>query len=77
MADPRRTGDAEASSIAAGDSVKEHCTRDERCSGTTKQMTTPGLVLSLLPVIARSLVSAHAAPRFHDHEDYYIWAEWT
>lgn len=34
MADPRRTGDAEASSIAAGDSVKEHCTRDERCSGT-------------------------------------------
>jgi hypothetical protein len=53
MADPRRTGDAEASSIAAGDSVKEHCTRDGRCSGTTKQMTTPGLVLSLLPVIAR------------------------
>ncbi|PWZ43719.1 hypothetical protein Zm00014a_023746 [Zea mays] len=34
MADPRRTGDAEASSIAAGDSVKEHCTRDGRCSGT-------------------------------------------
>jgi hypothetical protein len=35
MADPRRTGDAEASSIAAGDSVKKHCTRDGRCSGTT------------------------------------------
>lgn len=34
MADPRRTGDAEASSIAAGDSVKKHCTRDGRCSGT-------------------------------------------
>jgi hypothetical protein len=62
MADPK-TGDAEAS--IAGDSVKKRCTPDGPCSGTTKQMTPT-------PVVARDsevMISAQAAPRFH--EDYY------
>lgn len=63
MADPK-AGDAAKASIA-GDSVKKHCTPDGRCSGTTKRMTPT-------PVVARDsevMISAHAAPRFH--EDYY------
>ncbi|ONM13050.1 hypothetical protein ZEAMMB73_Zm00001d002097 [Zea mays] len=71
MADPKSGGGGEAASIAAaGDSVRKHCAPDgrRRCSGTTKQMTPTTVVGSRYSEVAM-IISAHAAPRFH--EDYY------
>jgi len=63
MAHPK-PGAGEAS---IADSVKKHCTPEGRCSsGTpTKQMSPTTVVAKDSEV----MISAHAAPRFH--EDYY------
>lgn len=63
MGDPKSS--AGEASIAADLVKSRHCTPDGRCSGTTEQMTPT-------PVVAKDsevMISAHAAPRFH--EDYY------